>query len=246
LFYFGSNTKRDLSVASHNAVATAALRLAAEFKDAQIFLLPSMPLFTSLKVQAAGSRLWIGNQTVSETSGHDVTGEVSARLLKSLRSDLVMIGHAERREFFDDENAVEAQLELAAQSRLRILYCLGESRLMKDRNKLRTFLHRQLRPLSKIKTPLLVAYEPVFSIGARGKPADPDYVASALEIIAEALEKGGKSRAPILYGGSVSVENASTYAALPNCHGLFVGRSAWSARGFSSVFRAGYRGFFGA
>ena len=245
MFYFGSNTKRDLSIASHNAVATAALRLATEFKDAQIFLLPAMPLFPSLKAQAGGSRLWIGNQTVSGTSGRDVTGEVSARLLKSLHSDLVMIGHAERREFFDDESSVAAQLEQAAQSRLRILFCVGESRVTKDRKKLRAFLQRQLRPLGKIKAPLLVAYEPVFSIGARGKPADPDYVASAMEIIAEALDKGGKSRVPILYGGSVSAENAAAYAALPHCDGLFVGRSAWSARGFSSVFRAGYRGFFG-
>ena len=85
MFYFGSNTKRDLSKASHGAVATAALRLATEFSDAQIFLLPSMPLFSSMRTQADGSRLWVGNQTVSKTSGRDLTGEVSARLLKSLR-----------------------------------------------------------------------------------------------------------------------------------------------------------------
>ena len=203
-----------------------------------------MPLFSSMRTQADGSRLWVGNQTVSKTSGRDLTGEVSARLLKSLRSDLVMIGHAERREFSDDESSIAAQLEQATKSRLRILYCIGESQVTKDRNKLRTFLHRQLRPLAKIKTPLLVAYEPVFSIGASGKPADPEYVASALEIIAQALDQAGKSRVPILYGGSVSAENAGLYAALPNCQGLFVGRSAWSARGFSSVFRAGYRAFF--
>jgi len=204
-----------------------------------------MPLFTSLKARATGSRLWIGNQTVSETSGRNITGEVSAQLLKSLQSNLVMIGHAERRQLFDDDNSVVAQLEQAALSRLRILYCVGESQVKKDRKELRAFLNRQLRPLSKVNSPLLVAYEPVFSIGAKGKPADPKYVASALEIIAENLERGGKSQVPIIYGGSVSAQNAATYSALPNCHGLFVGRSAWSARGFASVFRAGYRGFSG-
>jgi len=245
VFYFGSNTKRDLSVASHRAVATSALHLASNFSDSQLFLLPAMPLFTSLKESAAGSRLWIGNQTVSGTSDSDVSGEVSARLLKSLGSNLVMIGHAERRRLFDDDDSVAAQLEQAAQSRLRVLCCVGESRVIKDRRKLRTFLQRQLRPLSMIRTSLLVAYEPVFSIGANGKPADPEYVAKAIDIIADELEKVGKSRVPILYGGSVTALNAASYAALPYCSGLFVGRSAWSARGFVSVFRAGYRGFSG-
>ncbi|MFM8621880.1 MAG: triose-phosphate isomerase [Holophagaceae bacterium] len=149
MFYFGSNTKRDLSVTSHHAVVTTALRLATEFKDAQLFLLPTMPLFTSLKARATGSRLWIGNQTVSETSGRDITGEVSAQLLKSLQSNLVMIGHAERRQLFDDDNSVVAQLEQAALSRLRILYCVGESQVKKDLKESAEFL--KIEPMIRAK-----------------------------------------------------------------------------------------------
>lgn len=243
MFYFGSNTKRDLSASSHFAIASAALALAEEFNDVRFFLLPSAPLFYPLARQAHESRLWIGNQVISGTSGHDLTGEISAHLVKSLGSSMVMIGHGERRSYCDDEESITSQIQQAKKSRLRILFCVGENRVIKDHQKLRTFLRGQLRPLSSITTPLMLAYEPLFSIGVGGKPAAEEYVSRSLSILKEELDRIDRYRVPILYGGSVNSHNASFYAALPNCDGLFVGRSAWSSRGFRSVFRAGYSGF---
>jgi triosephosphate isomerase len=243
MFYFGSNTKRDLSASSHFAIASTALALTDEYVDVRFFLLPSAPLFYPLSLQARKSRLWIGNQVISGTSRQDLTGEISAPLVKSLGSSIVMIGHGERRSYCDDEKAIAAQIQQAKKSRLRILYCVGENRVIKDPQKLRTFLRGQLRPLSSITTPLMLAYEPLFSIGVGGKPAAEEYVSQTLSILKEELDRIGKFRVPILYGGSVNSHNASSYAALPHCDGLFVGRSAWSARGFRSVFRAGYSGF---
>ena len=202
-----------------------------------------MPLFSSLEKKAAGSRLWIGNQSISATSGINMTGEVSAKLVKSLGSDLVMIGHAERRAHFDNDEDITSQLNQACQSRLRILYCIGESRAFKDSRRLREFLRQQLRPLSRINNPLILAYEPVFAIGTKGRPASTEYVANSLAVIAEEMTSIGKSNVPLLYGGSVNAQNAESYATLQHCDGLFVGRSAWSERGFESVFLAGYRGF---
>ena len=243
MFYFGSNTKRDLTASSHFAIASTALALAEEFDDARIFLLPSAPLFYPLSLQARGSRLWIGNQVISGTSGRDLTGEISAALVKSLGSSMVMIGHGERRRYFDDAEAIEAQIRQAEESRLRILFCVGESQVVLDPQKLRTFLRRQLRPLSSVTTQLMLAYEPLFSIGIGGKAAAEGYVARTLSILKQELNRINKSQIPILYGGTVNARNASSYAALPNCDGLFVGRSAWSSRGLKAVFRAGYSGF---
>lgn len=243
MFYFGSNTKRDLSSTSHFAITATALALAEEFTDSRVFILPPAPLFYPLVNEARGSRLWIGNQVISGTSGRDITGEISGALVKSLGSKMVMIGHGERRQNFDGERAIAAQVQRARKANLRILFCVGESRIIKDSQTLRTFLRGQLRPLSSIDTQIILAYEPLFSIGVGGKPAKPDYVARTISVLAQELDRLGKSRVPILYGGSVDAQNAYTYAALPYCDGLFVGRSAWSSRGFNRVFRAGYSGF---
>jgi triosephosphate isomerase len=243
LFYFGSNTKRDLSLASHISITNSALKISKKYSDSRIFLLPAMPLMQMLRSRAKGSRLWIGNQVISATTGSDVTGEVSAKLVKSLGSDLVLIGHAERRRLFDGDREISSQLQLASACNLRILFCIGESRALKYKAALRKFLRNQLQALARIQTPVIVAYEPVFSIGAGGKPANPSYVARTLEIISEELARLGLNKTPILYGGSVNPDNAKLYAALDYCQGLFVGRSAWSAAGFEKVFLAGYNGY---
>ncbi len=81
---------------------------------------------------------------------------------------------------------------------------------------------------------VLLAYEPIWAIGASGRAAHPDEVAPVLHrivsVVAE-LTAGERLRA-LLYGGSVSLDNAAELLADPCTDGLFVGRSAWQAEGF--------------
>lgn len=240
MFYFGSNTKRNLGVAAHHEVAQAALTLAKSYSDAQFFLLPSIPFFRELKKKSEGTSLWIGNQTVSSISEQDITGEVSAHTLKNLNSDLVMIGHAERRRLFDGDKEIAAQLAAAAQDGLRVIFCIGEVFQSEDFDELAALFRRQLEPLSLLSIDLLIAYEPVFSIGINGTAADPNYIDQSLSIIRELLTEINLKSTPLLYGGSVNTQNASLYAALDACDGLFVGRSAWNSEGFKQVFLNGY------
>ena len=176
MFYFGSNTKRDLSELIHQEITDAAIDLAKTFPYVKFFLLPSIPYFQNLKARSEGSTLWIGNQNVSSTSGEDVTGEVSAKTLKSLNSDLVMVGHAERRRRFDGAVEIASQLAAVAKENLRTLFCIGETVKASDFIALSELLRQQLEPLSRISVDVLVAYEPVFSIGVNGIQADPAYV----------------------------------------------------------------------
>ena len=243
MFYFGSNTKRDLDESAHKDITEAALKIAQVHDDAQLFILPSIPFFLSLKAMSAGTQLWVGNQMISATFGSDVTGEVSAKIVKNLNSDLVMIGHAERRRLFDGDEEIRAQLDLASKEGLTILFCIGESTQADDFNALAEFLKLQIKPLANISTKLVVAYEPVFSIGANGIEADPKYVDQILTIIKKQLMEIRLGDTPILYGGSVNAHNAASYAALDACDGLFVGRSAWTSEGFNEVFLSGYKAY---
>ncbi len=243
MFYFGSNTKSNLGAAAHHEVAQAAKDLAITYPDVQFFLLPSIPFFRELKVNSLGSSLWIGNQSVSSTSEQDVTGEVQAATLKALGSDLVMIAHAERRGLFDGDTEIAAQLKATESEDLRVLFCIGESLQAHDFGALRKLLRAQLEPLAHHSLDLIIAYEPLFSIGVGGVPADSQYVDRVLTIIKEELSELSLAKTPLLYGGSVDVHNAAPYGALKGCDGLFVGRSAWSAEGYKQVFQTGYEAF---
>jgi triosephosphate isomerase len=243
MFYFGSNTKSNLGAAAHHEVAQAAKDLAITYPDVQFFLLPSIPFFRELKVNSLGSSLWIGNQSVSSTSEQDVTGEVQAATLKALGSDLVMIAHAERRGLFDGDTEIAAQLKATESEDLRVIFCIGESVQAHDFGALRKLLRAQLEPLAHHSLDLIIAYEPLFSIGVGGVPADPQYVDRVLTIIKEELSELSLAKTPLLYGGSVDVHNAAPYGALKGCDGLFVGRSAWSAEGYKQVFQTGYEAF---
>ena len=243
MFYFGSNTKSNLGAAAHHEVAQAAKDLAITYPDVQFFLLPSIPFFRELKVNSLGSSLWIGNQSVSSTSEQDVTGEVQAAALKALGSDLVMIAHAERRRLFDGDTEIAAQLKAAESADLRVIFCIGESVQAHDFEALRKLLRAQLEPLAHHSLDLIIAYEPLFSIGVGGVPADSQYVDRVLTIIKEELSELSLAKTPLLYGGSVDVHNAALYGALKGCDGLFVGRSAWSAEGYKQVFQTGYEAF---
>ena len=96
MFYFGTNTKQQLNQEQHEEVVEMAALLAKSNKDTQFFVLPTMPLLVPLKKMSFGSGLWVGSQRVSGNDGN-TTGEISAKLIKELDADLVMVGHAERR-----------------------------------------------------------------------------------------------------------------------------------------------------
>lgn len=240
MFYFGSNTKSNLGATTHNEIAQAAIELANTYPDVQFFLLPSIPFFREVKAKSLGSSLWTGNQSLSSTSEQDVTGEVQAPTLKALGTDLVMIAHAERRRLFDGDTEIAAQLKATESADLRVLFCIGESVQAHDFVALRKLLKAQLEPLAHCSLDVIIAYEPVFSIGVGGVPADPQYVDTVLTIIKEELSGLNMAKTPLLYGGSVDLHNAALYGALQGCNGLFVGRSAWSAQGFKEVFLRGY------
>ena len=238
-FYFGSNTKRDLSRASHLEMLTAATELAKNFADVQYFLLPPAPLFGELKARSTGTGVWIGSQQVTATSGRNVTGEISGDLLAEIGSEIVMVGHAERRSMGEDGMIADAQLQNVADANLRALLCIGEN-VQSSEILRRDVYSSQLSILKKHRNlEILIAYEPIFSIGVGANAAPTDYVEESIQIIRELLGEMGFETTPILYGGSINSENAHEYSSI--CQGLFVGRSAWSGEGYREVFLAANR-----
>ena len=245
MFYFGTNTKQQLNQEQHEEVVEIAALLAKSNKDTQFFVLPTMPLLVPLKKMSFGSGLWVGPQRVSGTESN-TTGEISAKLIKELDADLVMVGHAERRAMGEKEKDLKEQLQALQENNLMAIYCMGESEKEPSVQTRKNVFAKQLKVLKDLNIErALIGYEPVWSIGVNGTPAESGYVEESFEAIKSVLTDLGLNlkNFPLCYGGSVNIDNAKELAALDNCDGLFVGRSAWSKDGFRNVYDKAHAGF---
>lgn len=253
MFYFGSNFKMTQTPSASAAfVADVAAKLPdvlASLPPVQTFVIPP---FTSLAglAELCKPHVWLAAQNMHHELTGAFTGEIAAPMLEELGVQMVMLGHAERRQVFAETDAsLQRKVNTALARGLRVLLCVGETAWERDQGVTASTLSRQLRIALRhvnaeqleAETPrLLVAYEPVWAIGAGSTPATPDAIADSIAPIREVLsQKFPEVRVPLLYGGSVNLENCRDYAALSGIDGLFVGRAAWTVAGYLEVLQAG-------
>lgn len=243
-FYFGSNFKMHQTPRETEIFVAALEQLLPATISAQLFLIPP---FTSLPAAAgalAESITWLGAQNMHWADQGAHTGEISPVMLRAVGVELIMLGHAERRgQFGETDVALRTKVRAAAKHGLRILLCIGEDAEQRNAGAAEETITRQLQIALADLPPdylprVMIAYEPVWSIGEGGSPADSATVAAMHDAIRSALVSqfgdGGRAVA-IVYGGSVNPTNCAQYAALPQVDGLFVGRAAWTPSGFVDV-----------
>jgi triosephosphate isomerase len=238
--YFGSNFKMHQTAAESAAFLRAVLPAARP--GLQLFLIPP---FTSLAaLTPIKGDIWIGAQTMHDAEEGAYTGEISARMLAALGVDLVMLGHAERRQHFGETDAaLRRKVRRALDHGLRALLCVGEDALEHACGASAETVIRQikiaLRGVSGGDLPrLLIAYEPVWSIGVGGTPApipDVTHAVSAIRGCLRALFGESGDLIPVFYGGSVDADNVGGYVQIDGISGAFVGRAAWTPEGFLNV-----------
>jgi len=250
-FLFGTNTKMTQTPEEATRLVQEILRDVDPPSGVQRFVIPSFTSLAAVVAAASDHSLWVGAQNMHWATEGAYTGEISARMLTALGVDLVLLGHAERRGLFHETDAdLNKKVLAAGAASLRILLCVGEMAEEKTFGVGAETVARQLKiglhGLPTTATPRLqIAYEPVWSIGAAGTPAQPDDVAPvATHLRAVLTDRFGDAghEIPILYGGSVDARNAGSFTALPNIDGLFVGRAAWTADGYRQVLAAGLAG----
>lgn len=251
-FYFGSNFKMHQTPTQTVAfvtelqqrLTTSALPMAA----IQLFLIPPFTSLTTAAQALPSSTIWLGAQTMHWADEGAYTGEIAAPMLQAAGANLVMLGHAERRTLFGETNgALRKKVNAAIRAGLRVLLCVGEQAEERALGISQEVIAIQLKtalfdfPMDALPR-LLVAYEPVWSIGEGGTPAEPAVVGEMHGWLRAVLtNKFGAAAAqiPLLYGGSVNRDNCAAYAALPEVDGLFVGRAAWTPPGFVEVLQLG-------
>lgn len=245
-FFFGTNLKMHQTPAETVAFLDNLLNEIGKISsDRRLFVIPS---FTSLSVASehpAHKRLWIGAQTMHWADKGAFTGEVAPGMLAALGIDLVLLGHAERRAHAGEtDELINRKVHAALRHGLRVLLCVGETAAERGFGVGEETVIRQLKialhgvPADKVGR-VMVAYEPVWSIGEGGMPATTEEALPVVRLLRQRLRLTFQcsDAVPVLYGGSINAQNAASFAALPDLDGLFVGRSAWTSAGFAAVLK---------
>ena len=208
------------------------------------------PPFTSLPAAAETlgrhSVLAIGAQNMHQAKEGAFTGEISGPMLRELGVRHVILGHSERRQYFNEtDDAVAAKAVAAVGYHLRPIVCVGETLSQREAKETMTVVESQIRkslagfPKEKISE-IVVAYEPVWAIGT-GKVATPKQAnevhQKARAILADLYGPEGKA-IRIIYGGSVKPENATELMAEEEIDGFLVGGASLDARSFFDIIQA--------
>jgi triosephosphate isomerase len=199
----------------------------------------------------------IGAQNVHWEKSGAFTGEISGPMLTELGLGRALTGHSERRQYFGETNeTVRKRTESLLKQDFQVILCVGETKVEREAGKTFAIVEEQLRvALGIVETSvspiaeyldgrLIIAYEPVWAIGT-GLTATPAQAEEAHAMIRDFLTKrlgpAVAAKTPVLYGGSVTPENADALLACENIDGALVGGASLKAKGFISLLEAGAR-----
>lgn len=215
--------------------------------EIELFIIPSYTTLDSASKAINQKNIRLGAQNMCWEEQGQFTGEISPLMLQEVGTDIVMIGHSERRHVLGETDEEENKKVLCALNHnFTTLLCVGETGEQKDygisEEVIRIQLKKGLYGVTEKQTEKLwIAYEPVWAIGVNGKPATKEYAEQIHIVIRETLvelfgEEAG-NEIPVLYGGSVNPENAVGLSKMEHIDGLFIGRSAWQADNFNKIIR---------
>ena len=204
------------------------------------------PPFISLAAVAEeleGSTIRVGAQNAHYEDSGAFTGEVSVSMLAGV-CEYVIVGHSERRQLFGETDVTVNRKTIAAlASGLKPIVCVGESLEQREQGRAESVVANQVSEgLASIKSSegLLVAYEPIWAIGTgvAATPADAQHVMSSIRsVLSETFGATAAGRVPLLYGGSVSPDNAAGYFAEADVNGALVGGASLQADSFAAISR---------
>jgi len=192
------------------------------------------------------NKVKVGSQNVSQYNNGAYTGEISAELLKSLETEFAIIGHSERRQYFNETNEIVFEkVQRCLEHSITPIVCVGET--LDERKSMQHFtvIQQQLSKLFSLSAEdfqkIVIAYEPVWAIGT-GETASPTQAQEVHEFIRkEIASKYGNEVAEtisILYGGSVKSANAADLFSQKDIDGGLIGGASLDLNEFSAIINA--------
>jgi triosephosphate isomerase len=244
-----ANWKMNLTLEKGEQLLTDILNAKISLSDNQlaIFAVP-FPYLISTKNKLEGTtNYFAAAQNCYNKKSGAFTGEVSAEIIQSVGIKYCVIGHSERREYFNESNQMLAEkLNLCLENNITPIFCCGEPLEIREAATQNSFVEKQLseslfhlsaEQLQKI----VIAYEPIWAIGT-GKTATTEQAqeihAHLRSVLAKQYGNDVANSISILYGGSVKANNAKELFASPDVDGGLVGGASLIAADFIEIIKA--------
>ena len=244
-----ANWKMNLTLQQAEALMDELISIPHEMNENQeaVFGVP-FPYLISIKNKLAGkTNAFVAAQNCYDKKSGAYTGEVSAEMLKSIAVDYVILGHSERREYFNESHAtLAAKINICFENDLKPIFCCGEPLAIREAGTQNNFVETQLKEslfhlTAEQLTGFVIAYEPIWAIGT-GKTASNEQAqemhAHIRNVMAKQYGADVADNISILYGGSVKANNAKDIFAQTDVDGGLVGGASLVAADFAAIIKS--------
>ena len=201
---------------------------------------PPNTLIRPLSKRLKKTNIEVGAQNCHESDSFGpFTGQVNSKMLKNVGAKYIILGHSENRQAGENNKLINLKIKSAIKTGLKIIFCIGENLKEKKNKKTNQVLAKQIKKglhSIKNKSNIIIAYEPVWSIGSGLIPKREDLIKSVLFI----KSRFGKKCPKILYGGSVNSANIAQFKNISTINGFLIGGASQDSKKFIDIIKKTY------
>ena len=207
-------------------------------KFIKIVYCPPSTLIRPMSKKLKKSSIEVGAQNCHEQNTYGAfTGSINSMMLKNVGAKYIIIGHSENRQFGETNKLINLKIKNTLKSGLKVIFCIGETLQEKRKKITNQVLSKQIKlGLNKIKNKknIIIAYEPVWSIGT-GLIPKPSELFKTINFI---KKKNKKNK--VLYGGSVNPKNVHELKSISNIDGYLIGGASQNPKKFIDIIKKTY------
>ena len=211
----------------------------------RVIITPPYTLIESFSKYFKNKKISIGSQNCYQKDQFSSnTAAVSPYMLRSVGAKYTLIGHSDNRGEGDTDSMLKDKVEFALKNNLKVVFCIGENKSEKKNNRTLAVLKKQLTNVLEKKfnkNNIIVAYEPIWSIGT-GKIPGAEELKKTTVHIKKILKNIFKKNSPaVLYGGSVDGTNVKMFKQITEIDGFLIGGASKSSKKFIDIIKNYYR-----
>ena len=236
--YFIANWKMFGDLRTLNSLDSV-IKFSKNYKNTKfrIIYCPPNTLIRPLSKRLKKTNLEVGAQNCHESENYEAfTGHINSKMLKNVGAKYVILGHSENRQSGETDKLINLKIKSAIKSNLKVIFCIGETLSEKRKKITNKVLAKQIKNgLKSIKdtSKVIIAYEPVWSIGTGLIPKSNDLLNS----ISYIKSKFNKKTPKVLYGGSVNNKNITQLKDINIIDGFLIGGASQNAKKFIDIIK---------